>query len=67
MGGEELLEIAFFRFSFFRRRVPPIESSLKGDIIIVIEKQIQNYNTSNKHSTPTQRPSFDFDWPSPVT
>ena len=40
MGGEELLEIAFFRFSFFRRRVPPIESSLKGDIIIVIEKQI---------------------------
>ena len=29
IGGEELLEIAFFRFSFFRRRVPPIESSLK--------------------------------------
>ena len=29
IGGEELLETAFFRFSFFRRRVPPIDSSLK--------------------------------------
>ena len=40
MGGEELLEIAFFRFSFFRRRVPPIESSLKGGYYHCDWKQI---------------------------